>query len=104
MNVNDNKIVVQLVTTKEELLQVYERLIKAYEDRQKEEEAKNENASIEYLTVEEVAKLFQVSTTTVHKWKNDGILPFIKIKSRVRFEKSAVINLFKSQKRKSYGK
>jgi excisionase family DNA binding protein len=36
-------------------------------------------------TIRDVAEKCQVSTRTVHNWKDSGLLPFIKISNQIRF-------------------
>jgi transcriptional regulator with XRE-family HTH domain len=45
------------------------------------------------LTAAEVAELFQVSETAVHKWANQDRLPFRRVKGQRRFPASAVARL-----------
>ena len=42
------------------------------------------------LTKREVAELFRVSLRTVSNWMRCGIVPFIRIRSVVRFDRDAV--------------
>ena len=44
-------------------------------------------------TIQAAAVFFGVSTTTIHSWKNQGILPYLKIGSRIRFKHSDLLNL-----------
>jgi excisionase family DNA binding protein len=46
----------------------------------------------DFLTVKEVAKLLGVSLVTVHKWKKDGKLKFHRFGTRIRFQKSEILN------------
>lgn len=55
----------------------------------------------ELLTVSQLAIYFQVSSTTIHNWKNEGILPYVKVKSRVRFRKSVILAFDKKRRSKS---
>lgn len=50
-------------------------------------------------TVQQAAVFFGVSTTTIHSWKKEGILPHIKIKSRVRFKHSDLIGLYEQRQK-----
>lgn len=54
----------------------------------------------EYLTREQVAKMFAVSTVTIWDWSNRGILKPYKISNKVRFLKSEVLSSPKAIKRK----
>lgn len=50
-----------------------------------------EDDSEKILTREEVCKLLKVSTTTLHNWKNDGVLINHKVGRRVYYMKSDVM-------------
>lgn len=54
----------------------------------------------EYLTREQVAKMFAVSTVTIWDWSNRGILKPYKISNKVRFLKSEVLSSPKAIKPK----
>ena len=47
--------------------------------------------SDEFITREEAAKMLKVSLTTLFYWNRDGILPAQKIKSRVYYKKSTIM-------------
>ena len=53
--------------------------------------------SNEYSTVNELATFLNCSTGLIHKLKNNGTIPFIKIGSSVRFSKEEVIEALKKQ-------
>lgn len=97
---NPEKIVVQLVTTEEQLIRVIEDLVdrklKQLGIQSKPKEPAEEE---ELLSVKQIAAFFQVSETTIHSWKRQGILPYIKVKSRIRFRKSEVLNLYKRRRK-----
>jgi excisionase family DNA binding protein len=42
------------------------------------------------LTVEEVARWFQVRPRTIYQWVHEGYIPMVKLGARVRFEPVAV--------------
>lgn len=46
----------------------------------------------EYITREEVAKIFDVSVVTISSWSNKGILTSYGIGNRVRYVKQEVLN------------
>ena len=51
-----------------------------------------------YLTKEDVAKKFQVSTKTITTWMKEKNLPYSKLGSRVRFSEQEVDEWFKSRR------
>lgn len=55
-------------------------------------------SSEELLTIKQIATFFQVSNTTIHNWKNAGLLPYVRIKSRIRFKKSEVLKLYEKRR------
>ena len=44
------------------------------------------------LTSEEVMKLFNISTTTLQKWRNAGKIPFTRIDNKIFYNKNEIIN------------
>ena len=54
----------------------------------------------ELLTVSQMSEFFKVSTTTIHAWKNNGVIPYIRINSRIRFKKLEVLKLHEKRRRK----
>ncbi len=46
----------------------------------------------DFLTVKEVSRLLGVSLVTVHKWKKDGKLKFHRFGTRIRFNRSEILN------------
>ena len=93
-----NKLMVNLITTPEELSAFFKGLIN--ESLQEHELAKKEQEIIkeELFTIKQAALFFQVSETTIHAWKNNGVLPYIKVKSRIRFKKSEMLTLFEKRR------
>lgn len=49
----------------------------------------------ELIKVEQVAKILNVSTITVHTWKNSGKIPFHRISNKIYFKKSEVLDAVK---------
>jgi hypothetical protein len=43
------------------------------------------------LNSEEVMKLFNISTTTLQKWRNAGKIPFTRIDNKIFYNKSEVL-------------
>ncbi len=43
------------------------------------------------LTSEEVMKLFNISTTTLQKWRNAGKIPFTRIDNKIFYNKSELL-------------
>ncbi len=46
----------------------------------------------DFLTVKQVSNLLGVSLVTIHKWKKDGKLKFHRFGTRIRFQKSEILN------------
>ncbi len=46
----------------------------------------------ELLTLEAAASFLKVSKVTLHHWKRDGKVKFLRIGSRIRFKKSELLN------------
>lgn len=49
------------------------------------------------LTTEEACKLARVSRPTLHRWKSNGIIPFIKIGKNIRYKESDLKKLLESK-------
>ncbi len=43
------------------------------------------------LTVDEIAKVLGVKTSTIYQWTHQGYIPHVKIRNLVRFKESAVM-------------
>lgn len=92
-------IVVNLITTPEELSKLLKGMID--ESMNKYKIANQVDEKEELLTIQQIADYFQVSITTIHNWKKEGLIPYVKVKSRVRFKKSVVLDL-EEKRRKRY--
>jgi excisionase family DNA binding protein len=46
----------------------------------------------DFLTAKQVSKLLGISLVTLHKWKKDGKLKFHRFGTRIRFQKSEILN------------
>lgn len=55
------------------------------------------SSEVNYLTIEQVAEMLQVTRMTIYNLQNKG-LPFIKIGKSVRFDKNDVIEWMNSKK------
>lgn len=42
------------------------------------------------LTVEEIAELFQTSTSTIYRWVHKREIPFVKLGGKLRFSQDAI--------------
>lgn len=42
------------------------------------------------LTVEEIAELFQTSTSTIYRWVHKREIPFVKLGGKLRFSPDAI--------------
>lgn len=50
----------------------------------------------ELLTIEQVVKMLHISKPTIHKWKKEGVLPFLRMGRRVYFKRGSVMAAMKS--------
>lgn len=89
----DNRLIVTLDI--DELKRIIEDCVKNVQSTQKEE--KNEEDTL--LKRTEVAKLFSVSLVTLNQWRKDGIIRRYKIKSRVFFKKSEIMQALSSNQK-----
>lgn len=53
---------------------------------------KIQNKAPDYLTSEEVAKMFNVTERTILTWRRVGYLPYFKVGKTVRFTKADIDN------------
>ena len=86
------------MTSKDELKQLLKDCINEMPDHESNMRADED----ELMTVDQIADFFQVTTTTIHNWKNEGIIPFIKIKTRIRFRKSDVLAFDEDRKNQNF--
>ena len=99
MNQTSKQIIVNLITSESQLTEFLSNLID--EVLLKRENPSSNSDNDELLTIQQLADYFQVSTTTIHNWKNEGILPYVKVKSRIRFRKSVILVFDKKRRSKS---
>ncbi len=95
------QLIVNLITTPEELSTLFGSLIDESLNKRGFSSTANQQPKEELLTIKQLADFFQVSITTIHNWKNEGLLPYVKVKSRVRFRKSVVLALDEKRRKKS---
>ena len=50
-------------------------------------------------TAEEACKLLRCSKPTLHRWKKEGIIPFVRIGTNIRYKESDIKNLLNTKKR-----
>ena len=55
---------------------------------------KKQKQNNEYMTVDEVAEMFKVSTKWVYKQKAEGIFPYYKLGNTLRFIKGEIEDAF----------
>lgn len=97
---NNNKILVNFITTPKDFKALMvESIREAMPLKDIQAQLKSQRKEKLY-TVNEVAKLFKVTTVTVYDWKNQGILAYIKINSRIRFKEADVLALYQSKRRR----
>ncbi|EOS02101.1 excisionase family DNA binding domain-containing protein [Bacteroides thetaiotaomicron dnLKV9] len=48
-----------------------------------------------YLTNQEVCQLLRISSRTLQSWRDTGQIPFIKLKGKILYRESEVINYLK---------
>ena len=94
---SEDKIIVQVITKCEELVDlIADRIMQKLDSPNSKA---NQEIEEELLTIKQMAQFFQVTETTIHQWKNDGVIPYIRIKSRIRFKKSEVLQLHEKRRR-----
>lgn len=98
---NKQQTLINLITTKEAFREF---ILSCLNDKETKPVVSTESIDKkddELLTVSQLADYFQVSTTTIHNWKNEGLLPYVKVKSRIRFKKSVILAFDKKRRNKS---
>lgn len=48
------------------------------------------------LKIKEVCNLLKVSPVTIHKWKREGRIPFLRISNRIFFKRSEILEALKT--------
>ena len=71
-----------------EFKEIVTNCLKEQLDNQKPEPPKEDK----FITTNEAIKILGVSKPTLHKWKTEGLIPFHRIGSRIRFNKSDLID------------
>lgn len=61
--------------------------------RERHEEPKPQD---ELLTAKEACKLLKVSRPTLHRWKQAGVIPSVKIGGNIRYPKNKLIEYLKN--------
>ena len=56
----------------------------------------------EFLNIDELATLLKCSTGLIHKLKNTGTIPFIKIGTCIRFEKNEVLKSLEKETNENF--
>lgn len=64
----------------------------------------NEEVEKEFLTSEDLMKLLKVTAPTLNKLRKSGLIPYYRIGSMIRFEKTEVMDALKNSKTKSLKK
>lgn len=96
------EVLIQLVTTKSELKDLIKECLAPIVEEQSSimDDPPIREKEEELLTVLEMSLLMKVSTTTIHAWKNKGIIPYLRVNSRIRFKKSEVLKLHEKRRRR----
>lgn len=74
--------------------QLIEAIDYAIDIRKRAEQREQEDV---FLTTEEACKMARVSRPTLHRWKSNGLLPFIKVGKNIRYKKSDLTELLKTK-------
>lgn len=96
----EQQTLINVITTKEAFREFILSCLNDKETRPDDSSDFSDKTDDELLTVSQLSAYFQVSTTTIHNWKNEGILPYVKVKSRVRFRKSVILAFDKKRRNK----
>ncbi|WP_159800375.1 helix-turn-helix domain-containing protein [Flavobacterium sp. MK4S-17] len=61
-----------------------------------EQKENSQKKSTELLTRKETSAMLGISLTTLHAWMREGILPYYRINSRIRFKSEDIQNILAS--------
>lgn len=75
--------------------QLIEAIDYAIDFRVKAEEREQQDV---FLTTEEACQMARVSRPTLHRWKSNGLIPFIKVGKNIRYKKSDLTELLKTKR------
>lgn len=89
---NNNTLLFQM--TKEELMEDFENVVRKVVNQIQVEQQTSKNEKLTY-TREETSKLLNVSYTTLHNWKVQGILIPNKLGNKVYYPKDEVLSRLK---------
>lgn len=56
------------------------------------------NDEEELLTIKEASKFLKISVVSIHKWKKQGKIKYLRIGSRIRFRKSEILTALETKK------
>lgn len=48
----------------------------------------------ELLTEQEVVEQFKISRQSLHKWRSEGRIPFLRLGSRIRYDRQKLLKVF----------
>jgi excisionase family DNA binding protein len=85
-----NNIILSTRNIDDFIADVANEVVKRIELHGKVESPKNHTE--EFLTIQQVSKLLDVSLVTLHKWKKQGKIKFYRFGTRIRFKKSDILN------------
>jgi len=77
------------------LLKEFRKIIKEELSGNRKEDPDNQT---EFIKIDEVCKILQVSKPTVYDWAKRKLLKIYKVRSRTYFNKVEILNFLKSQK------
>lgn len=59
----------------------------------------SQSEDVTLMDSRELSEFLDVSKVTIHKWRKEGRIPFIRIGSRIRFKKSDVLAVLENLKK-----
>ena len=78
-----------------DLKKIVENIVK---ELKKSEQPEIEETPGKLYTTEEACKILRCSKPTLHRWKKEGIIPFVRIGVNIRYKESDINNLLNSRK------
>lgn len=86
---------VRILTTENDIERIVTDIVSALK--------KNEQPTVEaereekLYTSEEVCKILRCSRPTLHRWKRDGLIPFVRIGTNIRYKESDLKKLIETK-------
>lgn len=85
---------VKILTTENDIKKIVNDIVNELKKNEKPIEEKPEER---LLTTDETCKFLRCSKPTLHRWKRDGLIPFVRIGTNIRYKESDLKKLIETK-------